>query len=67
MFEDENEDRVTDVEVAELVRDAFENQDGFSLRSVRSFEDAAVMTTNQGVVVTFADGTEFQVTVVRSR
>ena len=32
-----------------------------------TFKDAGVLTTNDGLVVTFAGGLEFQVTVVRSR
>ena len=32
-----------------------------------TFKDAGVLTTNDGLVVTFAGGVEFQVTVVRSR
>lgn len=34
---------------------------------VDSFERAGVMTTDAGFVVTFADGSEFQVTVVQSK
>lgn len=35
--------------------------------SVRTFADACMMTNNNGLVVRFADGTEFQITVVRSK
>jgi hypothetical protein len=34
---------------------------------VRSFEEAGVLTYNRGVVVRLADGSEFQLTIVRSR
>lgn len=34
---------------------------------VRSFEQAGVLTTDQGCVVTMRGGTEFHVTVVRSK
>jgi len=34
---------------------------------VCTFEDAGVLTFNEGLVVRFPGGTEFQVTVVRSR
>lgn len=37
-----------------------------SLR-IRSFEQAGVMTTDKGVVVGLPDGTEYQITIVRSR
>jgi len=35
--------------------------------TTQTFGDAWVMTMNQGLVVTLADGSEFQVTVVKSR
>jgi len=34
---------------------------------VRTFEDAGVMTYNKGLVITLPDGTEYQLTIVRSR
>ena len=33
---------------------------------VRTFENAGVMTMNRGLVVSMADGTEFQLTIVQS-
>jgi hypothetical protein len=38
-----------------------------SVESAQSFEDAGVMTTNAGLVLILSDGTEYQITVVRSR
>jgi hypothetical protein len=35
--------------------------------TVRSFEDAGVLTTNAGLVLRAPDGSKFQVTVIRSR
>jgi len=35
--------------------------------SVRTFEEAGVLTGNRGVVVRCTDGAEFQVTIVQSR
>lgn len=37
------------------------------LAAVRTFEDSGVLTNDDGLVLRFEDGTEFQVTVVRSR
>ena len=34
---------------------------------VRTFEEEGVLTRNAGLVITMADGSEFQVTVVQSR
>jgi hypothetical protein len=36
------------------------------VRDVSTFEAKGIMTYNKGVVVSMADGTEFQVTIVRS-
>lgn len=36
-------------------------------RGVIPFRDAGVMTNNAGLVVRLSDGSEFQITVVRSR
>lgn len=32
-----------------------------------SFKDAGVLTRNEGIVIPFADGREFQITIVRSK
>ena len=37
------------------------------IQGVATFEDAGILTRNRGLVVTMDDGTEYQVTVVRSR
>ena len=37
------------------------------LESASSFEDAGIMTTNRGVVWRMADGSEFQITIIRSK
>ena len=49
---------------ASAVNEAFD-PDG--VRAVATFADAGVLTMNHGLVVTMDDGTEFQITVVRSR
>jgi len=35
--------------------------------AVATFDDVGLLTGNKGVVLTFADGSEFQLTIVRSR
>ena len=35
--------------------------------SVRTFEDAGVMTRNKGLVISLPDGTNYQLTIVESR
>ena len=36
------------------------------IKSIRSFEDAGVLTKNAGIVIKFKDGNEFQITIVKS-
>jgi len=38
-----------------------------NLRRVRTYQEDGVLTQNAGLLVTTADGSEFQLTVVRSR
>ena len=47
--------------------DVNESFDPDGIREVETFGDAGVLTMNAGLVVRMDDGTEFQVTIVRSR
>ncbi len=47
--------------------DVNEILDPDGIREVVTFKDAGVLTRNEGLVVTLDDGTEFQLTIVRSR
>ncbi len=38
-----------------------------SLQNVRRYQDAQVLTANEGLVLRFDDGAEFQLTIVQSR
>lgn len=37
------------------------------IRGVTTFEEQGVLTTDKGLIIRFQDGSEFQVTIVRSR
>ena len=37
------------------------------VKRVRTYEEEGVLTNNAGLVITMADGSEMQVTIVRSR
>jgi hypothetical protein len=37
-----------------------------SFNSVRSFEDAGVLTADSGLVLTLSDGSKFQITIIKS-
>jgi hypothetical protein len=54
---------------AEESEEADEEHDGddVGVDSVSSFGDDGVMTYNKGVVLRLTDGSEFQLTIVRSR
>ena len=54
-------------EVLAETQDASEFITQENIARIDSFEDAGVLTNNAGLVVTLVDGSEFQVTVVRSR
>ncbi len=71
--------RTSDVEdllagLLEQVREAAGDDDAFGeiaasfggIEGVASFRDAGVMTRDRGVVLRCADGSEFQITIVRS-
>jgi hypothetical protein len=51
------------------MQDAFYENDALSEAGLntRTFEEAGVLTHNEGLVLRLNDGTEFQVTVVQSR
>lgn len=51
--------------LADIARDIAENLDGIT--KVTSFDDAALLTRNEGLIVRTADGAEFQITIVQSR
>lgn len=59
--------------VQELLQEVSEegNESSYGMRSnisrVVSFSEAGLMTHDQGLVLTFEDGREYQITVVRSR
>ncbi len=48
-----------------LEESEFSFEDGLEIEKVRSFGN--LLTSNAGVVVTLSDGTEYQITVVRSK
>jgi hypothetical protein len=47
--------------------DAGLGDDLADVKRVRTFEEEGVLTNNAGLVITMADGSEWQLTLVRSR
>ena len=60
-IEGDDDDRT----LADIARDIAENFAGIT--SATSFDDAALLTSNEGVIVRTKDGAEFQITIVQSR
>ena len=65
----------TEDDMVQAISDALEaaderaqdDGDEETIRSLITFADAGVLTSNSGLVVRMADGSEYQITVVRSR
>ena len=65
----------TEDDMVQAISDALEaaderardDGDEETIRSLVTFDDAGLMTSNSGLVVRIADGSEYQITVVRSR
>ncbi|MBK8270183.1 MAG: hypothetical protein IPK83_18550 [Planctomycetes bacterium] len=62
---DEGEGEDDDIALADIARDMVADAEGWA--SARSFQDVAMLTANAGVVLRMSDGSEFQITIVKSR
>lgn len=62
---DEVEGDDDDAELADVARDLIDETQ--SLTEATSFEDAALLTSNEGLVIRTADGSEFQISIVQRR
>lgn len=54
-----------ETEFQEILTELFLENGDFA--DVRSFEDAWLVTRNRGIVVDLPDGSQFQVTIVKSK
>ena len=61
-------------EIRDTIIEALMNSDGYCVGEqpeddirIRTFEDAGILTHDAGFTITLADGSEFQVTIKRSR
>jgi len=50
----------------EMIQEAIEMY-GEQVKGIQTFEEAGMLTNNEGVIVRIKDGSEFQITVVKSR
>lgn len=56
-------------EFTDVLQDALYSfiAEGHTITKIRTFQDAGLLTNNEGLVVTAEDGSQFQITVVQSR
>jgi len=55
-------------EMEDLLANLLQNEDEApEVRRVTTFEEAGILTYNRGLVVRTEDGSEFQITIVRSK
>lgn len=61
-------------EIRDTIMEALMNSDEYCIGEqpeddirIRTFEDAGLLTLDEGFTITMADGSEFQVTIKRSR
>ena len=50
-----------------ILHDDLEVEPRYYISSVRTFEEAGVRSEDRGLVVTMSDGSEYQITIVKSR
>jgi len=59
---------MNEIEMETMLYETLQDQEMVpEVASVRTFEEAGVLTGNRGVVVSCTDGSEFQVTIIQSR
>ena len=68
----ENQEQFTEDTLQDALREYItEGYDSYEMcwenLQIRTFEEAGIMTYNKGLVIELPDGTEFQLTIVRSR
>jgi hypothetical protein len=59
---------MNEIEMETMLYELLQDEDAApEVKSVRTFGENGVLTHNRGVVVRTADGSEFQITIVKSR
>jgi len=60
---------MTETEFVEYLDEALEwsNEESGMIKNIRTFQSVGLMTSNKGLVVRMDDGSEFQLSVVRSK
>jgi len=50
-----------------VIEDALRDLEASDFRSIRTYEEAGVLTKDHGLIVTTVDGSEFQITIVKRK
>jgi len=58
-------DKMTEEQVADQLQEMLGGI--YEIKDIRTFEDSGLPTNNLGLVIRYDDGTEFQLTIVKSR
>ena len=59
---------MNEIEMETMLYEMLQDEDAApEVRRVQTFEEAGVLTRNRGVVVRTADGSTFQISIVKSR
>ena len=62
---------MNELEMQELLTDALnfndEENENNQIKSIKSFQDAIILTSNKGLIIKMNDGSEFQITIIQSR
>lgn len=60
---------MTETELVEYLEETLEwsNEESGMIKNVRTFDSVGMMTMNEGLVVEMKDGSEFQLTIVKSK
>ena len=62
---------MNELEMQELLTDALnfndEENENNQIKSIKSFQDAIILTSNKGLIIKMNDGSVFQITIIQSR
>ena len=59
---------MNDIDIETILYEALQDEDEFpEVTNVRTFNEAALLTRNRGVVITTEDGSQFELTIVQRR
>ena len=59
---------MNEIDIETILYEALQDEEEFpEITNVRTFNEAALLTRNRGVVITTKDGSQFELTIVQRR